>query len=129
MPSISTKSPANGFTLIEVLIALVILAVALAAAMRATSGLISSVSEMKTRLAAGWVAQNRLNEHNALRDFPEVGSTHGKAEQAGIKFSWREDVSGTPNKDFRRIEIKVFMGEQTDYASAQLIGYLTRAGK
>ncbi|MEW9899678.1 type II secretion system minor pseudopilin GspI [Chitinivorax sp. PXF-14] len=116
----------RGFTLVEVLVALAILAIALAAAMRATSGMIGSAGEMKTRLAAGWVAQNRLAEHLAMRDFPEVGSNTGKADQAGLHFSWREDVSGTPNKNFRRIEIKVFSGEQSDYASAQLIGYLSR---
>jgi hypothetical protein len=43
----------------------------------------------------------------------------------GIQFNWREDISGTPNARFRRIEISVFANNQTDYASARLIGYLT----
>lgn len=114
----------DGFTLIEVLVALAILAVALAAAMRATGILIDNTATLKEHLAAGWLAQNRLQEHIARRDFPELGSQSGSDEMAGIRFQWREDVSGTPNNRFRRIEISVFANNQTDYASARLVGYL-----
>ena len=63
----------KGFTLVEVLVALAILAVALAAAMRATSSLIDNASTLKEHLVAGWLAQNRLQEHLARRDFPDLG--------------------------------------------------------
>lgn len=115
----------KGFTLVEVLVALAILAVALAAAMRATTGLIDNAATLKEHLVAGWLAQNRLQEHIARRDFPELGSQTGSEQMGGIQFNWREDISGTPNARFRRIEISVFANNQTDYASARLIGYLT----
>lgn len=115
----------RGFTLVEVLVALAILAVALAAAMRATSSLIDNASTLKEHLVAGWLAQNRLQEHLARRDFPDLGAQTGNEEMAGIRFNWREDVSGTPNARFRRIEISVFANNQSDYASARLIAYLT----
>ncbi|MFO1380670.1 MAG: type II secretion system minor pseudopilin GspI [Chitinivorax sp.] len=117
----------DGFTLVEVLVALAILAVALAAAMRATGSLIDNTTTLKEHLAAGWVAQNLLQQHIARQDFPELGSQSGSDEMAGIPFLWREDVSGTPNNRFRRIEISVFANNQTDYASARLIGYLSNA--
>lgn len=114
----------RGFTLVEILVALAILAVALGAAMRATGTLIDSSATLRDHLLAGWVAQNRLQEHIARRDFPELGSQEGREDMAGVRFQWREDVSGTPNTRFRRIEISVFANQQTDYASARLVGYL-----
>ena len=93
----------SGFTLVEVLVALAILAVALAAAMRATTGLIDNAATLKEHLVAGWLAQNRLQEHIARRDFPELGSQTGSEQMGGIQFNWREDISGTPNARFRQL--------------------------
>lgn len=116
----------NGFTLLEILIALAILAVALSAAMRVAGGSTNLVSEQKQRTLALWVAQNRLAEHRARSDWPDMGSNEGDVEQAGIKMHWQETVSGTPRGDFRRIEVRVFGVERQDYALAELAGFLVR---
>jgi len=116
----------NGFTLLEILIALTILAVALSAAMRAAGESTNIVSEQKQRTLALWVAQNRLAEHRARGDWPDMGSSEGEVEQAGIKMRWQETVSGTPRGDFRRIEVRVFGAERKDYALAELAGFLVR---
>lgn len=113
-----------GFTLLECLIALAILAIALAAAARAASGVTDASLLLKRRLLAEWVAENRLNEHIARRAWPAVGSNAGSAEQARLSWEWRETVSETPNVNFRRIEIKVFAKDRPDYAAASLVGYL-----
>lgn len=112
----------RGFTLLEVLIALAILAVALAAAVRATSAATDSTGELKARLLAGWVAQNRLAEHIARRSFPAAGDNEGVAEQARTRFRWVETVSDTPNPAFRRIEIRVFA--ENDRVLASIGAYL-----
>lgn len=114
----------QGFTLIEVLVALAILAVALAAAARASSMSLSGSESLKQRLMAGWVAQNRLAEHSARRDWPETGSKSGEAEQGGASWRWEERVSATPNALFRRIEIVVYPVSQPDHEAARLAGYL-----
>lgn len=116
----------NGFTLLEILIALTILAVALSAAMRVAGGSTTIVSEQKQRTLALWVAQNRLAEHRARSAWPDMGSSEGEVEQAGIKMRWQETVSGTPRADFRRIEVRVFGAERKDYALAELAGFLVR---
>lgn len=123
----SARAPLkNGFTLLEILIALAILAVALSAAMRVAGGSTRIVTEQKQRTLALWVAQNRLAEHRARGDWPETGSSEGEAEQAGVKMRWQETVSGTPRGDFRRVEVRVFGAERKDYALAELAGFLVR---
>jgi general secretion pathway protein I len=113
-----------GFTLIEVLVALAILAVALAAAARASSMSLSGSEILKQRLLADWVAQNRLAEHVARRDWPETGSRTGESEQGGIAMRWEERVSSTPNASFRRIEIVVYAAAQPDHEIGRLSGFL-----
>lgn len=96
-----------GFTLIEVLIALAILSIALAAAMRAASMATVSAEEAKLRTYATWVAQNRAAELTARRVFPAVGIENGGAEMGGIAFRWTATSNETPNSAFRKTEIAV----------------------
>ena len=77
-----------GFTLIEVLVALTIFAVALAALVRAASISTDGAIDIRERLMATWVAQNHLAELVALGAFPEVGSRTGEATQANVQFRW-----------------------------------------
>ena len=121
-------SCAHGFTLIEVLIALVILAVALAAAGRSASMTADSAIVMKQRLLAQWVAENQLNrDRTAARSsaWPEIGTRGGNEDQAGQSFTWQETVSATANPVFRRVEIKVSPAQDQSHVVAQLIGYVS----
>ena len=118
------RGHAKGFTLIEVLVALAILAIALAAAARASSMSISNSDTLKQRLLANWVAQNRLAEHTARRDWPEVGTKSGEMEQGGLPMRWEERVSATQNTQFRRMEVVVYPASAPDHEAARLAGYL-----
>ncbi|MBZ0105228.1 MAG: type II secretion system minor pseudopilin GspI [Sulfuricella denitrificans] len=114
----------NGFTLIEVLVALAILAIALAAAARASGMSISGSERLKLRLLASWSAQNRLAEHTARHSWPEIGTRSGDLEQGGIPMHWEERISATPNTRFRRVEIVITPQDEPQYQAAQLSGYL-----
>ena len=117
----------GGFTLVEVLVALAILAVALAAASRTAIAMTDSSQALRERLLAGWVAQNRLAELQARRAWPALGTREGQVEQAGLALAWRETVHGTPNAAFRRVEISVTRPGET-HRLAELTGYLVRDG-
>lgn len=114
----------KGFTLIEILVALAILAIALAAAARASGMSISSSDRLRQHLLASWVAQNRLAEHAARRDWPDIGARSGEAEQGNELLRWEEQVSATPNTRFRRIEITVYPAGEPGHEAARLAGYL-----
>jgi general secretion pathway protein I len=117
-------SAGRGFTLIEILVALAILAVALAAGMRSVAQSTDAATLLKHRTLALWVAQNRLAVAQLANPWPALGAREGTAEQAQAKFVWRETVDGTPNPAFRKIEIVVADPQEPDYALARLVGYL-----
>lgn len=112
----------RGFTLFEVLVALAIIAIAMTAVMRATASASEGVSELRQRMLANWVAQNRMAELAAFQTWPGVGEISGKESQAGIDFSWQEEISATPNPLFRKVAITVTSGS----ISSRLNGYLLR---
>jgi len=116
----------EGFTLVEVLVALAIISIALLAALRVAGGGTNSVGELRGRLFAGWVAENLLAEQRARGDWPSLGILNGTQRQGGIEFSWREEVISTPNAAFRRVDIRVFAVPEEAHALAHLSGFVVR---
>jgi general secretion pathway protein I len=114
----------DGFTLVEVLVALAIISIALLAALRVAGGGTNSVGELRGRLLAGWVAENLLAESRARGEWPSLGIRRGAQRQGGIEFAWREEVIATPNVTFRRVDIRVFAAPEEAHALAHLIGFV-----
>ena len=97
----------SGFTLIEVLVALAIITISLAAAMRATSAAVTNSGEMQDRTLARWVGRNELARLQTQLSLPAPGRISGEVTQGDIGFSWDASVETTPNPNFRRVEILV----------------------
>lgn len=116
----------KGFTLLESLVALAILAIALAAVLRATGASTNHVDALRQRLLADWVAQNRLALHAGRGDWLSVGTQQGEESQAGLTFIWDEKISSTPNPAFRRIEISVATRQAPQHVLRHLSGYLVQ---
>jgi general secretion pathway protein I len=114
----------TGFTLVEILVALALLAVALSAGMRALAQAADGAGTLNVRTLALWVAQNRLAAAQLDDPPPALGRYAGDAVQAGARFVWSAVVTATPNPSFRKIEIVVAEPENRDHALARLIGYL-----
>lgn len=113
-----------GFTLVEILVALAIVAIALAAGMRALAQATETASALKARTLALWVAQNRLAAAQIAAPWPALGNYNGDATQAGARFVWQASVTTTPNPAFRKVEVVVAQPEAPDYALARLTGFL-----
>lgn len=113
----------RGFTLLEILVALVVLAIAMAAVLKTLAAQASNSDYLQQRTLAGWVAQNRYAELRLLPQWPDAGEQRGSTQFAGQQWEWRSRISNTDDADVRRVDIAVAQGKQ-DYAT--LIGYLGR---
>lgn len=118
------RAHGRGFTLVEVLVALAVLAIALAAIMRSLGQAIDTTATLRERNMALWVAQNRLTEHEMRRDWPAVDTIDGDTEMGGERWFWREQVATTPEAEIRRIEITVWRVPDDTHTSARLVGFL-----
>lgn len=114
----------RGFTLVEILVALAVVAIALGAGMRALAQATDSAGALKARTLALWVAQNRLAAAQIENPWPALGNYKGETTQAGLAFVWQATVATTPNPAFRRIDITVAEPQAPDYALARLTGFL-----
>ncbi|SAK44302.1 general secretion pathway protein I [Caballeronia temeraria] len=110
----------RGFTMIEVLVALAIIAVALAASVRAVGSLATGEADLHRRLLAGWSADNELAQLRLSRQFPAIGSRTFDCSQGNLKLSCTQRVSQTPNPIFRRVEMFVTTPGRSGYL-AQLV--------
>jgi len=103
---------ARGFTLLEVLVALVIIGVALAASMRGAMSLTNTAEYSRDKLLALLTAENRLLELRLARERLEPGEEILPCDQGGIAFTCAQAVKPTPNPFFRRVEVRVFRSDE-----------------
>jgi general secretion pathway protein I len=97
----------RGFTLIEVLVALAIVAVALAAGLRAAGAVTNNAQRVTDFTAAQWCAENQLTAVRLTRQFPSVGDGSFACEQLGRAYNGTMRVRPTPNPNFRRVDAVV----------------------
>ncbi len=97
----------RGFTMIEVLVALAIIAIALAASLRAVGSLAASEADLHDRLLAGWSADNTLAQLRLAHAWPDLGDSSFDCSQGNLRLTCTQHVATTPNPVFRRVEVSV----------------------
>ncbi len=113
----------RGFTLIEILAAVAVLAIALAAILSGMARYADNASYIRQKTVALWVAHNRLGEIKTAAGWPDTGTSNGTVEMAGQTWKWISDVKTTPDDHLRRIDITV-KREGSDAALATLSGFV-----
>jgi general secretion pathway protein I len=113
---------ARGFTLLEVLIALAVVALAMLALTRAATVQVRDFDMLRERTLAGWVAANVLTETRLGTALPSTGRSNGRVEFAARSWRWTREVKATPDPQLRRIDIQVFIGDARG-PSASLSGF------
>ncbi len=97
-----------GFTLLEVMVALVIVGTALGASLRAIGSLTQNSSDLRASMMATWSAENRLAQIRLSSEWPPLGQRRFDCPQDDLPLICEEFVYATPNPYFRRVEVSVF---------------------
>ena len=97
----------QGFTLIEVLVALTIVAITLGAGVRASGALADSAQRLSDVSAAQWCADNQLTGLRLARQYPGIGDSEFSCQQLGRNYRGKMLVRPTPNPNFRRVDAQV----------------------
>jgi len=117
---------ASGFTLLEILVALTIAAVGIAAATRATHGHVGFMQIAEDRVIAGWVASNYLSELRLGRQWRSSGESRETVSLGGRNWYIIERVSLTADPDIARVDLTVFRDRELAHRSSSLFGFLAR---
>ncbi len=113
MPRICSKR-SGGFTLIEVMVALVIAALALVAVMASISQMIDAGTAMRDRTYAAWIGQNKITEMRLANVEPDVSETSGEVEYAGLEWGWSANISETGVEFLYRVDVAVSFAGSAD---------------
>ena len=98
---------AAGFTLVEVMVALAIAGLSLAAVAASISQMVDAGSAMKERTYASWIAQNKIAELRLANVVPEVSATSGELQYAALDWAWRATISETGVENLFRVDVEV----------------------
>lgn len=116
------RNSQGGFTLLEIVIALGILAIALTAAVKGITAHVSNATHLKERTLAHWVAMNKIAETQIDGSWPSLGKTTGTTEMAGLEWHWQLNITESLDEEIRQLDVTVSRAENPDQAMASLMG-------
>lgn len=104
----------SGFTLIEALVALVIVALGMMAVNTQVGRSAFTAAYMRDKTFASWMASNKITEMSLARQWPETGTSGGEVEFAGRRWRWNAEVSNTQVPNLRRVDVTIAPAEAPD---------------
>jgi general secretion pathway protein I len=119
-------STQHGFTLLEVLAALTILAIALAAIIGTASNQALNTAHLRDKTLAHWVAMNKIAEMQITAEWPAKGKKRGEEAMGIHEWHWVRTVSETPDARVRLVEVAVYREKQDEQPVARLSSFLSQ---
>jgi len=116
--------PRNGFTLIEVMVALAVLAVALGALIKGAADTSANSSYLQQKSFATWVAANKISELRLKPRWADKGKQSGTEKMAGYEWHWRSIVKETQSKEMRRVDVEVRLKARDENPLVTLASFL-----
>lgn len=124
--SINHRARGQGFTLLEVLVALTIVALSLGALISTSGSQATSAAYLKQKTIAHWVAMNEITQLQIEKAWPSKGDAKGSAQMAGTEWFWTRTVKETEDDNSRQVELKIYLDEDREYSLTRLVAYLSR---
>lgn len=124
--SCADRRRGRGFTLLEVLIALVVLGVSLTALIHAAGVSTRDFAGMRERTLAGWIAANVLTETRLKENDPPTGRRDGRVRYAGRMWDWTLEVQATAEEGVKRLDVRVYADAERTDPVASLTGFAGR---
>jgi len=116
----------SGFTLIEVMVALTIIAISLGALLNTSGTQASSASYLKSKTLAHWVAVNELTQMQISKEFPDIGDKKGSTTMANHEWFWVQTTKKTEDDNALEVTYTVYADKDYQQNLTTLIGYATR---
>jgi len=119
------RNRSRGFTLVEVVVALAIVAIGMLAVFKTIGDTVNNVSTLRDRSFAAWIADNRITELRLTGQMPSVDETAGDLEYGGRRWHWVTRVSQTPVDGLRRVDVLVRReGDAPESSLVSLAGFI-----
>jgi general secretion pathway protein I len=124
------NSRAQGFTLLEVMVALAIFAIASGALVKNATQTVKQTNQIQERTLAYWIAENQLSEIRSQprtdESFPSPGSDRVNVVMADKDWELVVDYESTENPDVRRVSVSVYHPDNLDDYIVELVGFVGR---
>lgn len=120
------RKKGKGFTLIEVMVALTIIAISLSALLSTSGTQANSASYLKQKTLAHWVAVNELTQIRIAKEFPDVGDKKGETTMASNDWYWIRTTKKTEDDNARQITFTLYSDKGRTQNITSLIGYANR---
>lgn len=101
----------HGFTLIEVLVAVAIVALGLAGILATINGMVNASAYLRDKTLANWVAQNHITELRLQPEWPDIGKSTDEVDMGGQRWRVATEVGSTPVENLRRLDVSVAYDE------------------
>lgn len=116
----------RGFTLLEVLVALAVIAIPLLAVMESVTTNVSNAAYLRDRTFAHWVAMNQVTEQQLSPQWPAPGQTEDQVLMSGRTWYWKMTVKVTDDPDIRRLDVEVRAHRDDKQPLESLVAYVER---
>ncbi|ASJ98737.1 type II secretion system minor pseudopilin GspI [Shewanella marisflavi] len=124
--SLLARRRATGMTLLEVIVALMVFAIAAVSITKSLGEQMANMPILEERTLAQWVASNQMVDARLEKKFPDLGRKDGSTELAGKEWYWRKEVVKTTDDNFRMIRISVSDDERYNRIIAQVSSYVLK---
>ena len=123
--SIMNHKKISAFTLLEVMVALTVIAITLGAIIKTGSDQAANTAYLKEKSIGHWVAVNNLNQLLLEKQWPALGKTTDSIEMANHEWHWQREVLKTLSPDTRQIIFRIYKDQDREQQVSQLVGYVT----